>query len=297
MFADKMHHRCLGFALLVCFPGMLLALRAVEPCPDPKLDDGFFVLEEDANSHERKLIYACNNGYKPAVEGWWATSTCQNGAWSPKPQCIDEKACLSADIPNAIYTQSENGWYGETVSFRITCDDGFYPKHHRVIARCMNGSWATLPVCEKRSNACPEPTKVPHAVIIQHKHQDVFAVNSQVKYQCKDGYTLEGDNPVFCIDGEWTGPPTCSADSTPNTGHSGSTGQGGERRCTLQPLRYARYGIRADKTIYTLSEGQEKYLHCQWPNTFSLSRCINGELQVSRCCDSYTFQNNWCQRI
>lgn len=70
-----------------CFASVS-AQSAAQPCPAPKLVGGYFVHEQETYSHEDHLIYACDNGYKPAVEGWWATSTCHNGTWSHTPQCM-----------------------------------------------------------------------------------------------------------------------------------------------------------------------------------------------------------------
>lgn len=66
----------------------ILARSAAQPCLAPTLNGGYFVPEQETYSHETQLSYACDNGSKPAADGWWATSTCQNGEWSDKPQCI-----------------------------------------------------------------------------------------------------------------------------------------------------------------------------------------------------------------
>ncbi len=111
-----MRARYLGFVLLVWFPGVhhgksikfnhlsfvlkitfqhsalllitVSAQSAEQNCDAPKLDHGYFVPEQETYSEGTKLTYACDNGRKPAVEGWWGTSTCENGKWSPAPQCI-----------------------------------------------------------------------------------------------------------------------------------------------------------------------------------------------------------------
>lgn len=68
----------------------LSARSAEKRCDAPPLTNGYFVLEQNTDAHGTHLTYACERGYKPAVEGWWATSTCQSGTWSPKPQCISK---------------------------------------------------------------------------------------------------------------------------------------------------------------------------------------------------------------
>ncbi|XP_049453914.1 complement decay-accelerating factor transmembrane isoform-like isoform X1 [Epinephelus fuscoguttatus] len=209
--------RYLGFILLIWFPGALHAQSAAQSCSAPRLDGGFFAPKQQTYSDGTKLSYTCVEGRKPAVKGWWATSTCHSGEWSPEPQCIDEKACLPPDIPNAKYIENRSGWYRDGHKIRITCDEGYEPKYRHVTAKCNGGTWTSLPVCEKSINACGEPPKIPHAVIIHQEYQEVFAANSEVQYECEDGYTVEGTDTtksIFCIYGNWTEGPTCKSSST-----------------------------------------------------------------------------------
>ncbi|XP_071379326.1 complement factor H-related protein 1-like [Centroberyx affinis] len=210
---DKMCFRCLGFVLLIWFPGAVNAQSETEPCNAPRLDGGFFVPVQVTYSHGTNLTYACDNGRKPAVEGWWATSTCQNGKWSPKPQCIDEKSCLPPSISNAKYTQNPNDWYKETEKIRITCDNEYEVKNNDATAECKNGTWTSIPICEKSSYACDEPPKIPHAVIIHQGYQDLFAKDAEVSYECEDGYAVEGtadtQTVLYCVAGNWTAGQPC----------------------------------------------------------------------------------------
>ncbi|XP_067460799.1 complement factor H-related protein 2-like [Thunnus thynnus] len=202
--------RYLGFLLLIWFPGALHAQRGQQGCLAPKLDNGYFVLEE-GTPHE--LIYACDKGHKPVMEGWWATSICQDGKWSHEPQCIDEKTCIPPTIPHAKYTENSNGWYEEGHIIRITCDKGYQDKNQDATAECINGTWSSVPVCEKSLQACGAPPKIPHTVIINQEYQDVFAADSEVKYECENGYTVEGADTkkeIICIAGNWTTGPSCT---------------------------------------------------------------------------------------
>ncbi|KAE8291188.1 Complement factor H-related protein 5 [Larimichthys crocea] len=203
--------RCLIFVVLLWFPGLLHAESAAQPCHAPRLDNGYFVPEQHMYAHESMLTYACDNKHKPVMENWWAKITCQNGNWSHKPQCIDQKACFAPTIPNANYTKNQDGWYEEGYKIRITCDTGYEFKNNDATAVCTNGTWSSVPVCEKSTLACGEPPQIPHAVIIQG-YQEVFAVDSEVQYKCKDGYTMgeaKNKKSIICISGNWTEGPTC----------------------------------------------------------------------------------------
>lgn len=61
--------------------------------------------------------------------------------------------------------------------------------------------------------ACGVPPKIPHAVIINQRYQDVFAVDTVVQYECEDGFSVEGANTkilIVCIAGNWATGPQCS---------------------------------------------------------------------------------------
>ncbi|XP_078120607.1 complement factor H-related protein 1-like [Sander vitreus] len=236
--------RYLGFVLLVWFPGGLHAQSAGQQCRPPTLAGGYLVPEQNTYSHEENLMYGCDNGLKPAVEGWWATITCQNGEWTPKPQCIDEKACIPPDIPNAQNKKNSKGWYEEEQRFRVRCDEGYEHKNRDATAICTNGTWSSVPVCEKSIEACGEPPKIPHAVIIQQEYQELFAADSEVQYECEDGYTLEGGGTkenITCMSGNWTEGPTCNRGTSLGPRDGGGTSgsrtppAGGDRGTSLGP--------------------------------------------------------------
>ncbi|KAK5859509.1 hypothetical protein PBY51_021062 [Eleginops maclovinus] len=169
----------LGFVLLLWFPGVLHAQSETQPCPAPGLSGGYLVPEQDSYPHETTLTYACDNGLKPAVEGWWATSRCQNGNWFPTPQCIDEKACLPTILPNANYDASTKGWYDETTKIWVRCDAGYEHKDRVTTAKCTDGTWSSMPICEKSDEACGEPPKIPHAVVIHQEYQELFEADTK----------------------------------------------------------------------------------------------------------------------
>ncbi|KAM8728666.1 complement factor H-related protein 3-like [Acanthopagrus schlegelii] len=223
--------RHLGFALLLWFRGGLQARSAEKRCDAPPLTNGYFVLEQNTDAHGTHLTYACERGYKPAVEGWWATSTCQSGTWSPKPQCINQTACTPPMIPNAKYTENPDGWYEEGDKIRITCEESYELKERHATALCRGGTWISVPVCERSADACGAPPKVPHAVIVDHGYKELFAEDTELQYECEDGYTAEGagnDKTIVCIKGAWTEGPTCSrvTDGSSGTGGGNTTSAG-----------------------------------------------------------------------
>ncbi|XP_054452671.1 complement factor H-like isoform X2 [Anoplopoma fimbria] len=306
-----MYVRYLEFLVLACIPGFVHAQSATQDCRAPRLNNGYLVPEEDTYNHDSKLTYSCDKGRKPAVEGWWATSTCHNGKWSPEPQCIDEKDCLAPNIPNAKYTENQSGWYEDGHTIRIRCNEGYVPKGRRVTTKCINGNWSSVLICEKSIHACSEPPQVPHAVIILQGFQDFFAPDTKLQYECEDGYTVEGAGNhkyVFCLSGNWTEGPVCSkvtelgaglggsaetgtgGTQTPPAG-SGTQPEGGAAFCVLDPAIWNNYKL--SKVEY-IKEGEPKHIPCNWDGYFSLFQCINGELLYYTCCHVRDRERNLC---
>ncbi|XP_029381412.1 complement factor H-related protein 1-like [Echeneis naucrates] len=126
--------------------------------------------------------------------------------------CIDQKACFPPTIPNGKYTESSDGWYEERHILRIRCDPGYEQLNQIATASCLNGTWSSLPICEKSITSCSGPPQIPHAVVIQ-EYQEVFAADSKVLYQCETGYATEErhtNTSIYCVAGSWSWSETSS---------------------------------------------------------------------------------------
>ncbi|XP_029380577.1 complement factor H-related protein 4-like [Echeneis naucrates] len=188
------------------------AQRGDQSCAAADLDGGFFVPQQARYPSGTVLPYACDEGHKPAEDTWWATITCTNGKWSSTPMCIDQKACFPPTIPNGKYTESSDGWYEERHILSIRCDPGYEQLNQIATASCLNGTWSSLPICEKSITSCSGPPQIPHAVVNQ-KYQEVFAADSEVVYQCKTGYATEEGHTstsIYCVAGSWSWSETSS---------------------------------------------------------------------------------------
>ncbi|XP_041848198.1 complement factor H-like isoform X2 [Melanotaenia boesemani] len=204
--------RCLGFALLVWIPAVL---HAHLNCSVPDLKDGYFIPTEKSYPNGKTVIYSCDKRHKPVVEGWWATSTCQNGKWVHEPKCIDETACILPTIPNAKPSQVPKGWYKDGTSMPVYCKEGYETEGSTPsYITCINGNWTSLPVCGKSSGGCTKPPKSPDAVIIDQQYEEVFPHGSSVRYQCRQGYAMAGgktEASILCTAGNWQAGEVCKA--------------------------------------------------------------------------------------
>uniref|UniRef100_A0A3B4GUF5 Sushi domain-containing protein n=1 Tax=Pundamilia nyererei TaxID=303518 RepID=A0A3B4GUF5_9CICH len=314
---DRMCARYLGFVLLIWFAGVTHAQNE-NVCRAPVLDGGYYVPEKETYFLKEELTYACDSGRKPVLEGWWATSRCEDGNWVHKPQCIDQNACLPPTIPHGKYDKAEDGWYKERDSILVQCDDGYECKD-KCTPRCRSGTWSPLPVCESK-NSCSEPPKISHAVII-HQYKEVFSEGSEVQYECEEGYTREGNN-IFCERGQWTAGPTCSkwsltvdidgffhssfkpsVLSVQNVNIVLSCGGGSSVLChalvkwlfglsnvEVWAFLAALYSIHhIVKSVFWLAqpeymrEGEEKYFSCTARDRHIFVRCANRRIYLGRC--------------
>uniref|UniRef100_A0A3B4Z591 Sushi domain-containing protein n=1 Tax=Stegastes partitus TaxID=144197 RepID=A0A3B4Z591_9TELE len=308
---DKMWR--LGFVLLLWLPGALHA----QPCPAPGLHGGYVVPEQETYPHGSTLSYACDKGHKPAVEGWWATSTCRNGKWSHEPRCVDDKACLLPAIPNADHSDSSHSWYEEGSTLTVTCNEGYEPADATV--RCVDAAWSSAPVCQSKS-------------------VDVFISGCDQSWRCSAQRKLS------------PGPAACPGRTAPEGPASdrasrGCTSPGRPGPCGRAPIvrngvlmrsernsltyecqsYYKRVGpdtvvcygdgmwsevptcIAAFCSVITdalphlypagvklLEEGSNEKMLCKphpdwWTNHYSLVHCINGQVRYSKCKFSFLY--------
>ncbi|XP_075877002.1 complement factor H-related protein 1-like [Nelusetta ayraudi] len=208
--------------LLACSPGALRAQVRGSQCHAPRLDGGYFIPHRLVFDNGSTIIYACDEGHKPMADRWFVTSTCSDGDWSPRPLCVDAKACFLPEIPHARILQPD-AWYPEGDKIRIQCDEGYEEKNFDATAVCSDGIWISVPHCKRDPYACGPPPQIPHAVVIDQDYKDVFKLDSVVRYQCEDGYTMveSSHNNTICDYGNWTTGPTCRR--TSGTGHGGTT--------------------------------------------------------------------------
>uniref|UniRef100_A0A3Q3ECM4 Sushi domain-containing protein n=1 Tax=Labrus bergylta TaxID=56723 RepID=A0A3Q3ECM4_9LABR len=86
----------------------------------------------------------------------------------------------------------------ESVSYR--CKTGYRAASSS--ARCTRDGWSPNPLCQAVSNPCKPPPKIENAVIVK-SYQKQYLSDSEVTYQCRDKYTMEGEGTVRCFHGQW----------------------------------------------------------------------------------------------
>lgn len=131
-----MFKKFIGWIFMMWLSGAHRCVSASPFCRAPVVNGGYVVPQQDTYSHGTALPYACDNGFKPAVEGWWATTTCHNGKWSTRPQCIGKcwthrrpEGCwfvlMGADGPGSNLNKIPNVGSKMCQIFDLKCEHSF----------------------------------------------------------------------------------------------------------------------------------------------------------------------------
>ncbi|XP_053287418.1 complement factor H-related protein 2 [Pleuronectes platessa] len=152
-----------------------------------------------------KLYYTCNEGYKLVTSGWWAEAECHDRRWSVLHQCIENNTCGEVPVISNGEVRSLRSHHEEGESVTITCNKGFTGRVEQLT--CRAGEWTSeglslTTICEPDAESCSPPPKVQHTVVVD-LYQREFLSGSDVTYQCRDRFQMEGDATIRCNDGNW----------------------------------------------------------------------------------------------
>ncbi|XP_017275714.1 coagulation factor XIII B chain-like isoform X2 [Kryptolebias marmoratus] len=187
----------------------------------------------------------------------------------------DGLAC-SAPVLSGGYFVPEQQLYADGVTLTYACDSGRKPvvEGWWATIKCQDGEWSHTPQCIERVNACSEPSKILHAVIINQRPQEVYPDNFELRYECEDGYSSTGANSITCNDGTWTTGPNCTA------------------KCVIHELKQLK--LYETSTI-TLKMGEMRYFQCIWEDFIRPLKCTNRGLLTSyNCCHNNDIQRGYC---
>uniref|UniRef100_A0A3Q3JW62 Sushi, von Willebrand factor type A, EGF and pentraxin domain-containing protein 1 n=1 Tax=Monopterus albus TaxID=43700 RepID=A0A3Q3JW62_MONAL len=148
------------------------------------------------------LHYECGPGF--VLKGS-DTIACQaDGKWNgQKPQC-EPVSCGLPKVPTDITFKGEEYTYNSEIE--LSCQPGFLLHGKSVIVCQADGTWShESPTCVPAR--CGKPSPLPNGHVLGSD----FGFNSKVKYECDEGYTLNGDSTRVCqSDGLWDKPaPRC----------------------------------------------------------------------------------------
>ncbi|XP_074523966.1 complement factor H-like [Halichoeres trimaculatus] len=183
---------------VICDKGNWNGIQTCEGCPKLKIQNGFVVAQSD-----EKVYYTCNEDYKLTTKGWWNEAKCENRKWTGHQKCIEKSHC--GPLPVILNGKLIRRGTISRSTAQITCEEGYRAPAQRLT--CQNGTWdfgefSPETLCTPISSPCNPPPRVMYAVI-RSSYQEKYLSGTELTYQCAEGYTMEGDNRIRCLNGQW----------------------------------------------------------------------------------------------
>ncbi|KAM9613317.1 coagulation factor XIII B chain [Trichechus inunguis] len=156
--------------------------------------------------------YRCNEYY--LLKGS-KTSHCEQGKWTSPPVCL-EPCTVNEDYMNR--NNIEMKWkyegkvlHGDLIDF--ICKQGYDLSPSTPLSdlsvQCNRGE-VKYPLCIKKEykRMCAAPPLIKNGVIISSV-TGTYENGSSIEYRCFDHHFLQGSRDIYCLEGEWTTPPSC----------------------------------------------------------------------------------------
>ncbi|XP_071388058.1 complement factor H-like [Centroberyx affinis] len=172
-----------------------------DTCPKPQVANGFGV-----GPYHGTFFYSCDDNYKLLTKGWWSEAKCNDGVWPGPLRCIDKRKCGEIPkIPHAVITKRSADEYEDGEHIQIDCEAGYFSNISQMT--CLNGKWdlngtSLTMICRPLAKSCNPPPRVENAIVIG-AFQKKYLSETEVTYQCRDKYAMEGGDTIRCKDGEW----------------------------------------------------------------------------------------------
>uniref|UniRef100_A0A452RCA4 Sushi domain-containing protein n=1 Tax=Ursus americanus TaxID=9643 RepID=A0A452RCA4_URSAM len=154
--------------------------------------------------------YDCRPGYRRDYSLSGKLTCLQNFTWSKPDEFCKRKSCPNpGDLRNGRVSIPTDILYGASISF--SCNEGYrlvgVPSSYCSLVDDGVGWSDPLPECQEIF--CPEPPEINNGFILDLR--DTYVYQQAIKYRCKEGFTLIGENSIYCTvkgdQGEWSGPP------------------------------------------------------------------------------------------
>ena len=170
-------------------------------CPFPNggiLPNGWF--EGSRSGLNAVIRFRCEPGMTFSGEADQATCGA-DGQWSVAvAQCLAPCTLDQVEHGQTDTRLGDNIPHGQVLAINCSQHYELQGEAEGEGVRCNNGTWSQQTRCFPAScKTMPDPPSNGMVVVPGTSH------GSTALYQCKDGYSLQGDNTTSCIYGDWTG--------------------------------------------------------------------------------------------
>ncbi|XP_076804911.1 complement receptor type 2-like [Clavelina lepadiformis] len=159
------------------------------------------------------VIFRCRPGYTLSSQGLVG---CQETGWANKPTCIKDVTCPQREDPvNGYRVKNEDASWVSGSKTTYGCGEHYCLYGHEVTTCQDDGSWDhSVPTCRV---CCHRPNPPPHGSIHSVPiDRETFYLDDWIIYRCDEGYWLDGESKVGCLEGGWTPHPTCRRITCPH---------------------------------------------------------------------------------
>ncbi|XP_072887036.1 C4b-binding protein alpha chain-like [Hemitrygon akajei] len=170
-------------------------------CDHPPTISNGTVTQGEEWPYRAKASYYCDEGY--TLTGEETISCMDTGAWShPPPNCTEITCHHPPTISHGTVTQGEEWSYGAKASYY--CEEGYTLTGEETISCMDTGAWSHPPPnCTEIT--CHHPPTISHGTVTQGEE---WSYGAKASYYCEEGYTLTGEETIYCTDtGAWSHPP------------------------------------------------------------------------------------------
>uniref|UniRef100_A0A7M4DV35 Sushi domain-containing protein n=1 Tax=Crocodylus porosus TaxID=8502 RepID=A0A7M4DV35_CROPO len=181
--------------------------------PPPQVPGALNVIEVRNYESGEEITFQCLENFEasPGMD----KILCQDGKWQSPPRCVEKNACglprplengkLRQEHQNPGTEQSGPVTYPNGTVLEYACHTGFVLKGQSKIT-CSMGTWTEGPACDEMP--CGKVPSVLHSVP-RRAAKSHYVPGETVRYECKRGFSIRGEQNIICQAGNWTKPPTC----------------------------------------------------------------------------------------
>ncbi|XP_041481052.1 sushi, von Willebrand factor type A, EGF and pentraxin domain-containing protein 1-like isoform X2 [Lytechinus variegatus] len=183
-----------------------------QSCTVDRLNYGGFPDRKINYIHGENITFSCHDGYEKEHDRYW----CDKGSAIPRnPRCIPA-SCTVGNLPDHMIPSQSRFPHG--VRLNISCEYGYQlSSTDRSLPTCSWGNWNRhLPVtCERVP--CEDPVRSSYSSItLLPGEVQSYVHGARVRYDCNEGWEIEGLDERECDNGQWTGStPQCRAIAPP----------------------------------------------------------------------------------
>lgn len=219
-------------------------------CGDPgAVDNG--TTHGGAFVYPEVLHFECSPGFDLKGSD---TIACQaDGKWSgQKPQC-EPVSCGPPRVPSGITFKGDAYTYSNVIE--LHCQPGFVLQGKSISVCQADGTWSHKSLTCVPAH-CESPSPIPNGRVLGSE----FDLNSKIKYECDEGYTLNGDSTSVCqSDGQWDKPaPRCnivSCDPPEDISHGFLNGSSFDYDDVVEYVCFDGYEVVGDPILRCSAQG------------------------------------------